>query len=336
MEGTAAAPVQKIAEGLHDERTVGAMAEIDRRQRRMGDQRWEDVVKAAHGKIVRDDVAARLELGHDAGGGHIVDADERGGGQALVERAADQMAADGVFVRDGALQVVALGAGIRHQGLQAAVRQLMLAGDLTGAFEPLLPRECKLVERGGDEQEGPVPELVEVFGQDGARPLVGQLDGADGQIGDDDVKKIIDVACGSKMFWFDKENSQSGLSGESKARQHFMKRINPKKPSPPILQIYMDANTEKAIYSIPDYFITVIPPDETFRFYIIADNFKRNFIDKEIAILMKTKLCFVNESDIAKFSENLLDDSVYKLFIYKSDAICLEWDVLKTVLSNND
>ena len=51
---------------------------------------------------------------------------------------------------------------------------------------------------------------------------------------------------------------------------------------------------------------------------------------------MKTKLCFVNESDIAKFSENLLDDSVYKLFIYKSDAICLEWDVLKTVLSNND
>lgn len=140
----------------------------------------------------------------------------------------------------------------------------------------------------------------------------------------------------SIWIWFDKENSQSGLSGESKARQHFMKRINPKKPSPPILQIYMDANTEKAIYSIPDYFITIIPPDGIFTFYIIADNFKRNLIDKEIATFMKSKLCFVNESDIAKFSENLLDDSVYKLFIYKSDAICLEWDVLKTVLSNND
>lgn len=140
----------------------------------------------------------------------------------------------------------------------------------------------------------------------------------------------------SIWIWFDKENSQSGLSGEDKARKHFMKRMNPQEPSPPILQIYMDANVENAICSIPDFFITVIPPDETFRFYIIADNFKRNFIDKEIAILMKTKLCFVNESDIAKFSENLLDDSVYKLFIYKSDAICLEWDVLKTVLSNND
>lgn len=115
-----------------------------------------------------------------------------------------------------------------------------------------------------------------------------------------------------------------------------MKRINPKKPSPPILQIYMDANTEKAIYSIPDYFITIIPPDGIFTFYIIADNFKRNLIDKEIATFMKSKLCFVNESDIAKFSENLLDDSVYNLFIYKSAAICLEWNVLKAVLSNND
>ncbi len=140
----------------------------------------------------------------------------------------------------------------------------------------------------------------------------------------------------SIWIWFDKENSQSGLSGESKARQHFMKRINPKKPSPPILQIYMDANTEKAIYSIPDYFITIIPPDGIFTFYIIADNFKRNLIDKEIATFMKSKLCFVNESDIAKFSENLLDDSVYNLFIYKSAAICLEWNVLKAVLSNND
>lgn len=140
----------------------------------------------------------------------------------------------------------------------------------------------------------------------------------------------------SIWIWFDKENSQSGLSGEDKARKHFMKRMNPQEPSPPILQIYMDANVENAICSIPDFFITVIPPDETFRFYIIADNFKRNLIDKEIATFMKSKLCFVNESDIAKFSENLLDDSVYNLFIYKSAAICLEWNVLKAVLSNND
>lgn len=37
----------------------------------------------------------------------------------------------------------------------------------------------------------------------------------------------------SIWIWFDKENSQSGLSGEDKARKHFMKRMNPQEPSPP-------------------------------------------------------------------------------------------------------
>ena len=34
----------------------------------------------------------------------------------------------------------------------------------------------------------------------------------------------------SIWIWFDKENSQSGLSGEDKARKHFMKRMNPRRP----------------------------------------------------------------------------------------------------------
>lgn len=135
-------------------------------------------------------------------------------------------------------------------------------------------------------------------------------------------------------IWFDKEGSQQGLLGENKARRHFMKRMNPNEPSPPVLQTYMDANVEKVVFSIPDFFITIIPPDGIFTFYIIADHSKRDLIDKEIAKFMKSKLCFLNESEIAAFSENLLDDYVYNLYIYKNTVICLEWSMLKAALLN--
>ncbi len=139
----------------------------------------------------------------------------------------------------------------------------------------------------------------------------------------------------SMWVWFDKGDSLQGLSGEEKAKKHFMKRINPKEPSPPILQIYIDANVENAVCSIPDFFITIIPPSGTFTFYVIADNFKWDFIGEEIANFMNSNLCFVNESAIAKFSTSLLDESVYNLHIYKNTAICLEWNSLKTALLNN-
>ena len=137
----------------------------------------------------------------------------------------------------------------------------------------------------------------------------------------------------SIWIWFDKENSQSGLSGEDKARKHFMKRMNPQEPSPPILQIYMDANVEKVEYSIPDFFITVIPSGGIFTFYIIADDdFQENLVSEKITIFLKSKLCFTKESDVAKFSKDLLDDFVYNLYIYKNDAICLDWNDLITAL----
>ena len=139
----------------------------------------------------------------------------------------------------------------------------------------------------------------------------------------------------SMWVWFDKGNNLQDLSSEEKVKNHFMKRTNPTEPSPPILQIYMDANVEKAVCSIPDFFITIIPPSKTFTFYIIANNFNRDFIGEEIASFMKSNLCLVNESEIAKFSTSLLDESVYNLLIYKNKAICLEWTILKTVLLNN-
>ena len=137
----------------------------------------------------------------------------------------------------------------------------------------------------------------------------------------------------SMWVWFNKEDSFPKLSVEERVRNHFMKRIKPEEPSPPILQIYMDANVEKVEYSIPDFFITVIPSGGIFTFYIIADDdFQENLVSEKITIFLKSKLCFTKESDVAKFSKDLLDDFVYNLYIYKNDAICLDWNDLITAL----
>ena len=79
MEGTAAAPVQKIAEGLHDERTVGAMAEIDRRQRRPQPVAEHLIVHAGHRNLIRHtDPAVAFQALNDFYGKKIDKAVEHG------------------------------------------------------------------------------------------------------------------------------------------------------------------------------------------------------------------------------------------------------------------
>lgn len=132
---------------VHGRLAAGAQVMVDGGEAGSGDGRGKDVVKAADGDLARDADALRVQLGKDAQGRHVVDADEGRGLAAAANELSGQRAADVVLVGQAFRKGVGLGAALGGENLQPVSHAvgLQLAAD---ALQALAARQGELVEGG--------------------------------------------------------------------------------------------------------------------------------------------------------------------------------------------
>ena len=153
---------------------------IDGGQTGRGDGRGKDVVKAADRNIARNTDAAGGQLGQNAQGSHVVNADERGGIAATADELGGQSATDVVLVGHVG-ESVGLGAAFGGEHLKTIPNSMefQLPAD---ALQALAARQGELIEGGGDKDQPAVAQLAQMLGQQRACGHIAQLNGAYAQL----------------------------------------------------------------------------------------------------------------------------------------------------------